>query len=272
MLALALPVAGCGGEDEELDVKEGEPVKADHVTYNVVISRFLNPDDTEDECYVVGQPEPPPGQEYFGVFVQLKNDGDEDITVPEAFRVVDTLDNSFDPLPSDSPYALPPGETLEPNRELPEANTIAQDGPTQGSLVPSWSRSPRPRTGRSCSRSRCPGQGRGHRARHLRADPVGRRATQVALLAAAAAALVILVSLFGDVVDIGCLAVIALATLLTAPARREPGGGWWTLLGVGAAASIAGAALAQATATVGGLIAVIGGALVVVAAAIGFPE
>ena len=66
--------------------------------------------------------------------------------------------------------------------------------------------------------------------------------------------------------------MIALATVLTAPARRTPGGGWWTLLGVGAAASIAGAALAQATATVGGLIAVIGGALVVIAAAIGFPE
>jgi hypothetical protein len=135
VLALALPVAGCGGEDEELDVKEGEPVKADHVSYNVVISRFLNPDDTEDESYLVGQPEPPPGQEYFGVFIQLKNDGDEDIIVPEAFRVVDTLDNSFDPLDSESPYALPLGETLEPNSEMPEANSIAQDGPTQGSLV-----------------------------------------------------------------------------------------------------------------------------------------
>ena len=80
-------------------------------------------------------PSRPEGQEYFGVFIQVKNDGDEDITIPEAFRVVDTLDNSFDPLDSESPYALPLGDTLEPNRELPETNSIAADGPTQGSLV-----------------------------------------------------------------------------------------------------------------------------------------
>ena len=135
LLALVVPATGCGGEEEELEVKEGEPVEADHVSYNVVISRFLNPDDTEDEAYLEGQERPPPGQEYFGVFIQVHNDSDEDITIPEAFRVVDTLDNSFDPLESVSPYALPLGETLEPNREYPEANSIAQDGPTQGSLV-----------------------------------------------------------------------------------------------------------------------------------------
>jgi len=100
---------------------------------------------------------------------------------------------------------------------------------------------------------------------------VGDRALQVALIAAALAALVILVSLFGDVVRIACLGVIALVTVLTAPARRTAGGGWWTLLALGALASIAGAALAQATATVGGLIAVVGGALVVIGAVIGLP-
>jgi hypothetical protein len=135
VLALAIPATGCGGEEEELEVKEGEPIEADHVRYNVVISRFLNPDDTEDEAYLEGQEPPPPGQEYFGVFIQVHNDGDEEITIPEAFRVVDTLDNSYDPLESVSPYALPLGEPLGPNREFPEANSIAQDGPTQGSLV-----------------------------------------------------------------------------------------------------------------------------------------
>lgn len=135
VVALAAPLAGCGSEEEELDVKEGEPVKADHLSYNVVISRFLNPDDVEDSAYVVGQPEPPPDQEYFGVFIQVHNDGDEEVTIPEAFRVVDTLDNTYDPVPSESPYALPLGEALGPNEELPEANSIAQDGPTQGSLA-----------------------------------------------------------------------------------------------------------------------------------------
>ena len=57
-----LPLAGCGDDEPELDVIEGEPIEADDVSYNVVISRFLNPDDTEDEGYLVGQPPPPPGR------------------------------------------------------------------------------------------------------------------------------------------------------------------------------------------------------------------
>jgi hypothetical protein len=99
----------------------------------------------------------------------------------------------------------------------------------------------------------------------------GDRALQAILAAAAVAALAILVNLFGDVVKAACLAVIALATALTAPIRREPGGGWWRLLAIGALAAIAGAGLAQLTETVGGLVAVIAGVLVVVGATIGFP-
>jgi hypothetical protein len=100
---------------------------------------------------------------------------------------------------------------------------------------------------------------------------LGHRGLQAALIAGALAALAILVSLFSDPVRIGCLVVIALATIVTAPQRRVRGGGWWTLLAAGAVASIAGAGLAELTETVGGLVAVVGGALVVVAAAIGFP-
>jgi hypothetical protein len=97
------------------------------------------------------------------------------------------------------------------------------------------------------------------------------RALQAILIAAALAALAILVNLFGDAVKIGCLVVIALATVVTAPARRETGGGWWSLLAIGAVASILGAAISELSETVGGLIAVVGGVLVVVGATIGFP-
>ncbi len=97
------------------------------------------------------------------------------------------------------------------------------------------------------------------------------RALQAILIAAALAALAILVNLFGDAVQLGCLVVIALATVMTAPVRREAGGGWWSLLAIGAVASILGAAVAQLSETVGGLIAVVGGVLIVVGATIGFP-
>ena len=100
---------------------------------------------------------------------------------------------------------------------------------------------------------------------------LGDRGTQAVLVVAALAAVAILVNLFGDAVQIGCLVVIALAVVVTAPARNQEGGGWWPLLALGALASIAGAALAQLSETVGGLIAVVGGVLVVVGATVGFP-
>jgi hypothetical protein len=94
---------------------------------------------------------------------------------------------------------------------------------------------------------------------------------RLGLIAAAAAAVAVLTGLFSDPVGYGCVAVIALATLVTAGERRRQGGGWWLLLAVGAALSIAGAGLAELNDTLGGLLAVSGGALVVIAATIGFP-
>lgn len=100
---------------------------------------------------------------------------------------------------------------------------------------------------------------------------LGDRGTQAVLIAGALASVAILINVFGDPVEIGCLVVIALVALLTAPVRSQPGGGWWALVAIGAAASIIGAAIAQLSETVGGLIAVVGGVLVVVGATIGFP-
>jgi hypothetical protein len=135
LLALALPLAGCGDDESELDVIEGEPIESGHVNYNVVISRFLNPDDTEDEGYLVGQQPPPPDEQYFGVFMQVKNHGEEDSTLPDEFTITDTLDTSYKPLETESPYALPLGAPLAAGEEFPIPNSIAADGPTQGSLI-----------------------------------------------------------------------------------------------------------------------------------------
>jgi len=94
---------------------------------------------------------------------------------------------------------------------------------------------------------------------------------RLALIAAVLAAGVILTGLFSDPVRYACLGLIAFVTLLSAGERRQPGGGWWTLLATGAGLSIAGAALAELSEGVGGLVAVVGGALVVIGATIGFP-
>ena len=67
-LAAAAIVAGCG-EEEETHVIEGEPLELGEVLYNVQITRFLNPDDTEDQAYLVGQERPAPGEAFLGVFL-----------------------------------------------------------------------------------------------------------------------------------------------------------------------------------------------------------
>ena len=81
VLALAVPIAGCGDEeeDEEIpEVVEGEPLELGELIYNVSITRFLNPNITEDEAYLEGAPEEPQGMSYLGVFLQIKNEGDEE--------------------------------------------------------------------------------------------------------------------------------------------------------------------------------------------------
>ena len=97
------------------------------------------------------------------------------------------------------------------------------------------------------------------------------RVTQVALLLAAAAAILIMVDVLGTVGAIAALGVIVLGTLLAAPAGRGQGGGWWTLLAIGAVLSVAGAALTLLSETLGGLVALLGGVAVVSGAAMGFP-
>ena len=96
-------------------------------------------------------------------------------------------------------------------------------------------------------------------------------ALRTALALASLAAMVILTGLFSDAVRYGCLGVIFIATVVSAGERKRQGGGWWTVLGAGAALSAIGAGVAELSETVGGLIAVVGGALVVIASVIGFP-
>jgi hypothetical protein len=102
-------------------------------------------------------------------------------------------------------------------------------------------------------------------------EGLSQSALRTALVLASAAAVVILAGVFSDAVRYACLGVIVLATLVTAGERRRQGGGWWNILGIGAALSAIGAAVAEVSDSVGGLLAVAGGVLVVVGSVIGFP-
>jgi hypothetical protein len=133
LVAVAL-LAACG-EEEELDVVEGEPVELGELAYNVQLTRFLNPDDPEDEAYLRGQPLPSADQQYLAVFMTIDNEGDEPADLPNTMTIRDTRDNTYQPLDSASVYALDLGTTVPAGDELPPPDTPAATGPIRGAMV-----------------------------------------------------------------------------------------------------------------------------------------
>ena len=133
--ALALPIAGCGEEEHETDVPEGEPLELGEMAYDVQISRFLNPDAPDDVEYLEGAPPLEAGEQYFGVFMEITNDGDEANVVPYPFKIVDTRGNVFVQERIDNPFALDPGAPIEPGEIEPGPETPAANGPIEGALV-----------------------------------------------------------------------------------------------------------------------------------------
>jgi hypothetical protein len=137
-LAAALLVgAGCG-EEHKSEVVEGEHLELGDVAYNVQITRFLNPDDPEDREYLQGQKLPPPeGEAFLAIFIEVENHGDEGATLPtpEELKVTDTTGTAYPPLPNDNIFALDLGGEIGAGEALPEGDTAAAAGPTQGSII-----------------------------------------------------------------------------------------------------------------------------------------
>lgn len=136
-VALSLAIAACGSHSEEkTGLIEGEPVTLGDLQYNVVFSRFLNPHDTEDRDYLVGQAPPPADGAYLGVFVQISNEShDRRQSIPDEFKVIDTEEQEYTSLASDSLYALPLGGSIGPEDLAPALDSTAQVGPIGASLV-----------------------------------------------------------------------------------------------------------------------------------------
>jgi hypothetical protein len=133
--ALVLGVSACGYESHEKDVAEGEPVQLGELNYNVIFSRYLNPNDNEDAAYLVGQPAPPEGSTYFGVFFEVQNESDEPQTLADSLTITDADHQTYDALPTESLYALPFGGEVEPQEQIPVLDSTPQQGPIEGSLA-----------------------------------------------------------------------------------------------------------------------------------------
>ncbi|HEY6145367.1 MAG TPA: hypothetical protein VIV13_03765 [Solirubrobacterales bacterium] len=135
LLLLAVGVSACGYESDSKHVTEGESVELGELKYIVTFSRYLNPNDTEDEAYLVGQEEAPKGETYFGVFFEVQNESDEPQFLPSTLTITDVDENEFGVLPSESIFALPFDGEVEAEEQIPRLDTPAQQGPIEGSVA-----------------------------------------------------------------------------------------------------------------------------------------
>jgi hypothetical protein len=133
--ALAVSVYACGYESHEKDVVEGEPVELGELHYNVIFSRYLNPNDTEDSAYLVGQPPPKTEATYFGVFFEVQNETEETKSLPDTFTIEDAEHQVYESLSSESPYAFPLGGEVEAEEQVPVLDSTPEQGPIEGAVV-----------------------------------------------------------------------------------------------------------------------------------------
>jgi hypothetical protein len=144
LVFVAAFVAGCGNKESIVTKAETEGVYVDvgGLTYQVQLSRFLNPGDIEDRQYLIGLPEGVPkelpGDEiWFGVWMRVKNYAGETLTPTNTFTIVDTEGNEFRPVPLDAeinPFVYVP-IPLQNSQVLPTPDSAASSGPIQGSLI-----------------------------------------------------------------------------------------------------------------------------------------
>jgi hypothetical protein len=110
------------------------------LVYEVQLSRELNPFNEEDAQFLQGlspqQSKLEPGQEWFGVFMQVYNNGQDRQPAASDFTITDTQGNTYSPIiPASVNQFAYRGGTVPGHGRIPELGTTAANGPTQGALL-----------------------------------------------------------------------------------------------------------------------------------------
>src|SRR4051794_18152203 len=131
--------AGCGksSNDPGETVREGLSTPLGGLRYTVFLTRQLNLKNEEDQGYLPGHEEAPPGKGLYGVFLEACNKSEDDEAVAASrFYIEDTQGNRFAPqgLAGDNPFAYHGGAVPPENCE-PERGSLAQQGPTSGAML-----------------------------------------------------------------------------------------------------------------------------------------
>jgi hypothetical protein len=149
---LALVAAGCGShpktstdsaaQGSAVAGTEGIYLDINNLTYQIEMSRYMNPNDVEDAEYLKGLPagesQPSGDETWFGVWVRVQNQTDQTHPVADNWEIRDTLGKIFRPIPLDTNvnvFALDKTAQVPPNTVLPLPSSAAGQGPIQGSLI-----------------------------------------------------------------------------------------------------------------------------------------
>jgi hypothetical protein len=108
--------------------------------YEVQVSRQLNPTNSEDSAYLAGlapaEAQLGPGQEWFGVFVQVYNDTSAAHPAANGITISDTQGNVYAPVMTGATnlyaYRAAP---VAAKGQLPEPDTTSSLGGAQGALL-----------------------------------------------------------------------------------------------------------------------------------------
>lgn len=148
-LTLAVGVTACGDEEPKtIGATEGAYLDIGEMTYQVQISRQLNPRDEEDRAYFEGvaprDRRLAPNEVWFAVFMRVQNGSSEPQVAANAFEIADTEDDKYEPLPlaPSNQWAyrggiVPPGggPAATDNGFIPRPNSPPANGVIQGSLL-----------------------------------------------------------------------------------------------------------------------------------------
>jgi hypothetical protein len=110
------------------------------LSYEVQLSRQLNPTNSEDSSYLKGLTpaarQLAPGQEWFAVFLQVYNHTGQGLPAATAITVSDTQANTYVPVVPDqtNEYAFR-GGLVPAKGQLPALDTTPALGPSQGSML-----------------------------------------------------------------------------------------------------------------------------------------
>jgi hypothetical protein len=134
--------SGCGSHEEVRTIGETEGlyIEVEELTYQIQMSRILNPASRDDRAYLVGLAEgirPAADEVWFGIWLRVQNLTEATHDSADQFEIVDTTEKTYRPIVLDrrtNVFQHEPGP-VRPGEIVPQPNSPAFDGPIQGELI-----------------------------------------------------------------------------------------------------------------------------------------